>query len=355
MEETQRVKRRQRKRQWSVIELVFFGLAVLLALLMTINGIVNLAVFIQGRAAQEPESQQMVSVGGDGQTLGETEQDGQTDASSDDSQSDQETGSIPITDSDLTQYANDTGYGGALYRQLSAHPEAAYILRNLDLYPEDLLAFVTRFPEAMAYGAAYLDYDRMGLERPVDLSDVTSRHSTVDDSIQSILDSQGVMPLLLQWDSRWGYETYGDGLLGCTGCGPTCLSMVSLYMTGWNQNDPYSVAQYAQENGYYVSGSGSAWTLMSEGSTHFGLVSRELPLDENKIISELEEDHPVICAMGPGDFTDNGHYIILAAYSDGAFTIRDPNSPTNSMRGWTFDEIKDQIKNIWSFSAVETE
>ena len=94
---------------------------------------------------------------------------------------------------------------------------------------------------------------------------------------------------------------------------------------------------------------------MSEGSAHFGLVSRELPLDENKIISELEEDHPVICAMGPGDFTDNGHYIILAAYSDGAFTIRDPNSPTNSMRGWTFDEIKDQIKNIWSFSAVETE
>lgn len=341
MENTQQARRRQRRREWSVVELGFFGLAVLLALMMTVSGILRLAGAFAG--AQAPEPPKTVTVGGS-QAGAETDDQEQTPQDTDD-----ETPST--TGSDLAQYAADTGYGGKLYQQLDSHPEAAYILRNLDLYPEDLLAFVTRFPEAMAYGAAYLDYHRMGVQPSSDLSEVTSRHSTVDSAVQSMLDSQGVMPLLLQWDSRWGYQTYGDGLLGCTGCGPTCLSMVSLYLTGWNENDPYSVAKYAEENGFYVSGSGSAWTLMSQASINFGVSATELPLDEDKIIASLEQDHPVICAMGPGDFTDNGHYIILAGYSDGAFIIRDPNSPNNSMRSWTFDEIKDQIKNIWSFEA----
>ena len=93
---------------------------------------------------------------------------------------------------------------------------------------------------------------------------------------------------------------------------------------------------------------------MSQASANFGVAATELPLDENKMIASLEEGYPVICAMGPGDFTDNGHYIVLAGYSDGAFIIRDPNSPINSMRSWTFDEIKDQIKNIWSFKPINS-
>lgn len=342
MENTRRVRRRQRQREWASVELGFFGLAVLLAVIMTINGILDVAITVGNRSKLEDDS--AVTVGGDGQEEPSDATDG--------AQLEQDGTDLTDTEVDLSQYANDTGYGGALYQQLSAHPEAAYILRNLDLYPENILSFITRFPEAIPFGAAYLDYDRMGIQLSRDLSEEDSRHSTVSEDIQTILDSQNVMPLLLQWDSRWGYETYGAGPLGCTGCGPTCLSMLSLYLTGWHQNDPYSVAQYAQENDYYVSGSGSAWTLMSDGCTQFGLTSEELPLDENASVESLEEGHPVICAMGPGDFTDNGHYIILAAYSDGAFIIRDPNSPANSARTWTFEELQDQIKNIWSFSAA---
>ena len=40
--------------------------------------------------------------------------------------------------------------------------------------------------------------------------------------------TKGEIPLFLQWDERWGYETYGDDFLAVTGCGPTCLAMVSL-------------------------------------------------------------------------------------------------------------------------------
>ena len=41
----------------------------------------------------------------------------------------------------------------------------------------------------------------------------------------------GQVPLLLQWDKRWGYESYGDSIIGLAGCGPTCLSMVYVYFT----------------------------------------------------------------------------------------------------------------------------
>ena len=41
-----------------------------------------------------------------------------------------------------------------------------------------------------------------------------------------------------------------------TGCGPTVLSMVVSGLTGDSSITPYVVARYAQENGYYVSGTG---------------------------------------------------------------------------------------------------
>ncbi len=37
---------------------------------------------------------------------------------------------------------------------------------------------------------------------------------------------------------------------------------------------------------------------------------------------------PLICAMGPGDFTGNGHFIVVTGYDGEGFSIRDPNSPS---------------------------
>ena len=53
--------------------------------------------------------------------------------------------------------------------------------------------------------------------------------------------------------------------------------------------------------------------------------------------------------MGPGDFTDGGHYIVLTGHSDAGFSICDPNSPKRSAQTWTYDRLKDQIRNIWAF------
>ncbi len=57
----------------------------------------------------------------------------------------------------------------------------------------------------------------------------------------------GQVPLLLQWDKRWGYESYGDSIIGLAGCGPTCLSMVYVYFTHDLNGTPREIASYCEK------------------------------------------------------------------------------------------------------------
>ena len=124
--------------------------------------------------------------------------------------------------------------------------------------------------------------------------------------------SEGV-PLMMQWDVRWGYEKYGSNVVGITGCGPVCLAMAGYYVTGDDSFNPANMVEFAKQNGYYSSGNGSSWTLISEGGPKLGLQVTEIPLVKKKILDHLEAGNPIICAMGKGDFTTSGHYIVLGA------------------------------------------
>ena len=160
------------------------------------------------------------------------------------------------------------------------------------------------------------------------------------------------VPLLMQWDPRWGYETYGSDYLAVTGCGPTCLAMAGLYLTGDENMRPDQIAAFAQRNGYYASGYGSSWTLISEGGPQLGLSVTELPLVRKKIIDALDAGMPVILAMGPGDFTTAGHYIVLTGVEDGLFRVNDPNSYANSAVLWSYEQLESQIRNIWAIGIT---
>jgi len=161
------------------------------------------------------------------------------------------------------------------------------------------------------------------------------------------------VPLFMQWDERWNYTIYGSNVMGVTGCGPTCLSMVLVHLLQDASYTPCYVADFAEENGYYVDGSGSKWTLISEGGEALGLDITELPLDENRMKKNLEMGNPIICIMGPGDFTTTGHYIVLRGIKDDKFIVNDPNSKANSERLWSYEEIKGQIKNLWACQVPE--
>ena len=198
-------------------------------------------------------------------------------------------------------------------------------------YPEDLIELLEINPETVDFVLNYPFRE----EVEIDLSGY--RRDTV--------------PLFLQWDPMWGYEKYGSGCIGQTGCGPTCLAMAGYYLTGKERFNPRDVAEFAAENGYYASGYGSSWTLISEGAEKLGLTAKELPLVKSKMVDAVEHGHPVILALGKGDFTSSGHYIVLTETEDGAFRVNDPNSRIRSEKLWTYEELEDQIRNIWEISA----
>ena len=197
-------------------------------------------------------------------------------------------------------------------------------------WPEDLLVLLDKNTETEEF---VLQYPLKKGSRPTyDLSDCLN-------STQ--------MPLLLQWDERWGYGEYAGELMGISGCGPTCLSMVCIQLLQDASYTPQYVAAFAEENGYAVKGNGGAWALISEGGKKLGLDVTEIPLDEGRIIRNLEVGNPIICVMGPGDFTTSGHFIVLTQYADGYVKVNDPNSPARSQKLWKLTDIMPQMNNLW--------
>ena len=172
------------------------------------------------------------------------------------------------------------------------------------------------------------------------------RHYDIDLSQYEHTDS---VPLLMQWDERWGYEPYGSSMIALSGCGPTCLSMVAIYLTHDTSLHPKAVAEFSTRNGYVIPGNGTSWTLMSAGGKKLGMEVIEIPLDETRIMKNLAVGNPIVCIMGPGDFTDTGHYIVMTGTENGKIRINDCNSRANSKKLWQYSDIKDQIRNLWVF------
>lgn len=170
------------------------------------------------------------------------------------------------------------------------------------------------------------------------------------DSDMSEFENSSSVPLLLQWDARWGYASYAQEPLGLSGCGPVCLSMVSIYLLQDTRYTPLYMAQFSEDSGYSIPGGGSSWALISEGGRQLGMCVEEIPLDRGRIFRELKAGNPVICAMGPGDFTTTGHFIVMTGCQEGKIEVNDPNSRHRSELLWDYDAMAGQIKNLWAFS-----
>lgn len=171
------------------------------------------------------------------------------------------------------------------------------------------------------------------------------KEHTIDLTEEASMDS---VPLFVQWDKRWGYEKYSGNFFAASGCGPTTFSMVVVYLTHNRDASPIAVAKYSKEAGYSVDGSGSSWTIISEGCRHYGVKAKTVALDESRMKAELDAGHPIVINVGPGDFTDTGHFMVITGYDDEGFSINDPNSIEKSGKRWLFKNISSQIRAVWS-------
>lgn len=203
-----------------------------------------------------------------------------------------------------------------------------------EAYPTYLIDLLDKNPETEDFVLNFpLEYGKL---QQVDMSEYA--------------DSEQV-PLFMQWDRRWGYMRYGSGVAGMTACGPISLSMVAWHLTNGDPNtSPDRLIRFAIEEGYCVAGDGTSWSLISQGAKKLGLSVRELQLSERQVLEQLEAGNPVICIMGPGDFTTSGHYIVMVGQENGLIRVNDCNSANNSQKLWAFSDIQDQIRNLWALS-----
>lgn len=224
-------------------------------------------------------------------------------------------------------------YLGSRARQKEIARQEELLEAGGSAYPQELLEMLEKNEETLDFVEGYGERLQW-LGEDIDLSgEVTA----------------GRVPLLMQWDRRWGYDTYGDGMVGWAGCGPVCMTMAYLYLTGDTSMDPRQMAEFADENGYHTE-NGTSWEFWTTGAAALGLRGEELSLSESVMKGVLDNGGVVVCSMGPGDFTTTGHFILIRGYDGNGFYVNDPNRKSTSEKQWTFDQLKGQIKNLWGLS-----
>lgn len=215
------------------------------------------------------------------------------------------------------------------------HLEQVRIQATVQGYPKGVIELLDKNPATVDYVEAY--GEKQGQIYAEDIG---------DDYVE------GQIPLLIQWDERWGYAPYGTSVVAVSGCGPTCMAMVAAGLNHDPTITPAKVAAYGTENSYVDEENNTYWAFMQEAGADFGLSCYSGFLTEQQLAAELSAGHPVICSMGPGYFTQNGHFIVMTGYENGQIRINDPFSEENSARTWSYAEIQGQIRAMWVYSLA---
>ncbi len=124
--------------------------------------------------------------------------------------------------------------------------------------------------------------------------------------------------------------------------------MALFYLTRDSRLTPAQIADYSMDNGYYMEGTGTAWALMEDVPKQYGLGVVKPGARAEELIDVLDNGGVIVCSVGRGDFTTQGHYIVIYGYESDGFLVNDPNCVARS-RKWAFSELKSQIKNIWAY------
>ncbi|MDR0863011.1 MAG: C39 family peptidase [Oscillospiraceae bacterium] len=206
-----------------------------------------------------------------------------------------------------------------------------------ELTPDELMDKLN-FTEQQRIWAGVI-YETLAEEQSVGVADGDGYYGTDYGDI-SFTDAATEVVYYNQTDSRWGGLSYGKtGTIARSACGPTVLAIAVASLTD-NAVTPDKVAKWAADNGYYVEGSGSRRSLITEGGAHYGLTVAGLGLDAQRIADALADGKLVIAIMAKGHFTSNGHFIVLRGVtSDGKILVADPASVTRSNQEWSLSLI----------------
>jgi len=151
-----------------------------------------------------------------------------------------------------------------------------------------------------------------------------------------------------QTSERWAEERYGTDPIGGYGCGPTAMAMVAATLAGAD-TDPAQMAQYCVDHGYWSKKHGSYWSIVPGVSEDYGLICTSIPpeeVDRDEVIRHLVTGDLLVALMGPGHFTNGGHFIVLRGVTlDGSVLVADPASLERSLTTWELDLILEELSS----------
>ena len=97
-----------------------------------------------------------------------------------------------------------------------------------------------------------------------------------------------------------------------------------------------------------MDGIGTKWSLMTDYPKQFGLTSYQMNWTEANMKSELDKGRILIGSVRLGNFTSSGHFIVVYGYDENGFKINDPKCVYRSGLSWTYEQIKNDFKAMWT-------
>lgn len=147
-----------------------------------------------------------------------------------------------------------------------------------------------------------------------------------------------------QADPAWAGQYFGRDRIGSAGCGPAAMAMAVSSLTG-EAVDPAEMAAAVVSAGCWAPRNGSSLSIVPTIARQYGLNCAPLPVDDAGALEEaLSGGGMAVALMGPGRFTQGGHFILLHGLTpDGKVLAADPNSRINSLTPWDPELILDEL------------
>ncbi|WP_302396325.1 C39 family peptidase [Eggerthella sinensis] len=262
-------------------------------------------------------------------------------AASDEAPATQQVARDPIDEAALSSVLGDD-LTASLLAAAESSDDAAWIAAHPDAYAVDgeavqykLLKLAATEPEAIPFVRGFPD------AYPADAAEATGDPAA------------GEVPRFYQWDPRWGATVYSSTAFAVTGCCPTSLSMVYQGLTGKGDLSPYDMGVRARDGGYMAEFDGTDSSFLVNEAASLGLSCTSIDADADALRAALEGGAAVICNVGPGDFTDNGHFFVITGVDgDGNLVINDPYSAERSNQAWDVEKVLGQTKALFAYERA---
>ena len=108
---------------------------------------------------------------------------------------------------------------------------------------------------------------------------------------------------------------------------------------------PPDMAAWAADNHYWSSGYGTKHEFIPESAAAFGLHAESFQdLTAEGVMSELKSGHILVALMGPGHFSDSGHFIIITDdWPGNQVRVADPARLERTQAAWDVQVVLDEL------------